>query len=248
MSRPVITVSEDTDTGEVARLLRAYRIKRVPVVRNGQVVGIVSRENLLRALAEQEAPHGARPHSATGRAGLLAGALAELDRHFEHPTPGERAARRANARSRRHKSSRRRISSGSSRITKARKRSIARSCIITQRKSGAAGCRSLSTGISRMRAGAIWFIRRASRPNTEKRSSCSCASRAKLCSDGGRTLNAGRTGLAGNIARRGGGAVSALERDLKPHGFHLVARVLEFPGGFPGDAGAFPRLGAVTTV
>ena len=39
MSRPVVTVGEDTDTGEIARLLTVYRIKRVPVVRNGQVVG-----------------------------------------------------------------------------------------------------------------------------------------------------------------------------------------------------------------
>ena len=41
MSAPVITVGEDTDLGEVARLLAAYRIKRVPVVRDGRVVGIV---------------------------------------------------------------------------------------------------------------------------------------------------------------------------------------------------------------
>lgn len=57
MSRPVVTVDEDTDTGEIARLLAAHRIKRVPVVRNGQVVGIVSRENLLRALASEEPRH-----------------------------------------------------------------------------------------------------------------------------------------------------------------------------------------------
>ena len=50
MSRPVITVAEDTDTGEIARLLAAHRIKRVPVVRNGQVVGIVSRENCCACL------------------------------------------------------------------------------------------------------------------------------------------------------------------------------------------------------
>jgi CBS domain-containing protein len=53
MSKPVITVGEDTDTGEIARLLAAHRIKRVPVVRNEQVVGIVSRENLLRRLANE---------------------------------------------------------------------------------------------------------------------------------------------------------------------------------------------------
>jgi hypothetical protein len=29
------------------------------------------------------------------------------------------------------------------------------------------------------------------------------------------------------------------ERDLKPHGFHLTARVLDFPGGIPGDIGLF---------
>jgi hypothetical protein len=27
------------------------------------------------------------------------------------------------------------------------------------------------------------------------------------------------------------------ERDLKPGGFHLAERVLDFPGGFPGDIG-----------
>ena len=29
------------------------------------------------------------------------------------------------------------------------------------------------------------------------------------------------------------------ERDLKPHGFHLSARVLDFPGDLPGDIGLF---------
>ena len=68
MSKPVVTVSEDTDTGEIARLLLAYRIKRVPVVRNGQVVGIVSRENLLRLLAKEESHHDVSPQRALSRA------------------------------------------------------------------------------------------------------------------------------------------------------------------------------------
>ena len=56
MSKPVITVSEDTDTAEIARLLATHRIKRVPVVRDGRVVGIVSRENLLRWMANEAHP------------------------------------------------------------------------------------------------------------------------------------------------------------------------------------------------
>jgi CBS domain-containing protein len=51
MSTPVVTVSEETEVGEIARLLAAHRIKRVPVVRDGRIIGIVSRADLLRALA-----------------------------------------------------------------------------------------------------------------------------------------------------------------------------------------------------
>jgi CBS domain-containing protein len=50
MSAPVITVSEGTEVGEIARLFVAHRIKRVPVVRDGRVIGIVAREDLLRTL------------------------------------------------------------------------------------------------------------------------------------------------------------------------------------------------------
>jgi CBS domain-containing protein len=50
MTRDVVTVSEDTDLAEIATLLETRRIKRVPVVREGKVVGIISRSNLVRAL------------------------------------------------------------------------------------------------------------------------------------------------------------------------------------------------------
>jgi CBS domain-containing protein len=50
MTRDVVTVTEDTDLGDVAALLEAKRVKRVPVMRDGKVVGIISRANLVRAL------------------------------------------------------------------------------------------------------------------------------------------------------------------------------------------------------
>jgi CBS domain-containing protein len=50
MSAPVITVGEETSLAEIARLLTTRRIKRVPVVRDDRVVGIVSRGDLVRAL------------------------------------------------------------------------------------------------------------------------------------------------------------------------------------------------------
>jgi signal-transduction protein with cAMP-binding, CBS, and nucleotidyltransferase domain len=41
----------DSTLGEIASLLKTNRIKRVPVVQDGTVVGIVSRANLVEALA-----------------------------------------------------------------------------------------------------------------------------------------------------------------------------------------------------
>lgn len=51
MTQDVVTVTEETPVAEVARLLETRRIKRVPVVRDGRLVGIVSRANLLHGLA-----------------------------------------------------------------------------------------------------------------------------------------------------------------------------------------------------
>lgn len=46
-----MTVEENTPLHTIARLLEKRRIKRVPVVRDGKLVGIVSRANLLQGIA-----------------------------------------------------------------------------------------------------------------------------------------------------------------------------------------------------
>jgi CBS domain-containing protein len=56
MTREAITVTEATGLDEIADLLETKRIKRVPVVRDGVLVGIVSRANLVRALAVTKPP------------------------------------------------------------------------------------------------------------------------------------------------------------------------------------------------
>jgi CBS domain-containing protein len=50
MSRKVISVSEDTPLADIAETLEKHHIKRVTVMRDGKLVGIVSRANLLRGL------------------------------------------------------------------------------------------------------------------------------------------------------------------------------------------------------
>lgn len=50
MSTELYTATEDTPADEIVSLMERRRIKRVPVLRDGKVVGIVTRANLLRAL------------------------------------------------------------------------------------------------------------------------------------------------------------------------------------------------------
>lgn len=51
MTRRVVTAAPDTPLSTIATLLEKNAIKRVPIVQDGKVVGIVSRANLLQALA-----------------------------------------------------------------------------------------------------------------------------------------------------------------------------------------------------
>lgn len=51
MSKRLITATEETPLGEIATLLERNRIKRIPIVRGSQLVGIVSQANLIQALA-----------------------------------------------------------------------------------------------------------------------------------------------------------------------------------------------------
>ena len=57
MTRDVITVDENMPLNEIAGLLERHHIKRVPVLREGSLAGIVSRANLLHGLANTIVDH-----------------------------------------------------------------------------------------------------------------------------------------------------------------------------------------------
>lgn len=78
MTTSVITADENDSLSELAGLLEERRIKRVPIIHNGRITGIVSRANLLHALASlpegtlqvpeptepaSKEPHGPDTHS-----------------------------------------------------------------------------------------------------------------------------------------------------------------------------------------
>ena len=54
MSKKIISVGEETAVEEIARLMTVQKIKRVPVMRGDNVVGIVSRADIVSAIARGE--------------------------------------------------------------------------------------------------------------------------------------------------------------------------------------------------
>ena len=74
MTRDVVSVTDATPVADIAAVLETKGIKRVPVLRDGRLVGVVSRANLVRALAMtiSERPSGAEADDRTIRDRLLA--------------------------------------------------------------------------------------------------------------------------------------------------------------------------------
>ena len=56
MTRELITVDINDPVSRVADLCIVHRVRRVPVMKNGQLVGIIARRDVLRALREEQVP------------------------------------------------------------------------------------------------------------------------------------------------------------------------------------------------
>ena len=56
MTIDLLTVSPDDPINKVADLCLVHRVRRVPVVENGRLLGLISRRDVLRALYETETP------------------------------------------------------------------------------------------------------------------------------------------------------------------------------------------------
>jgi CBS domain-containing protein len=77
MTPEVRTVAEDAPLEEVVHLMERHRVKRLPVMRDGKIVGIVSRANLMRAVVSLAL--AAQP-AAAGDAAIRERLLAELNK------------------------------------------------------------------------------------------------------------------------------------------------------------------------
>ncbi len=237
MSRPVVTVEEDTDIGEIARLLAAHRIKRVPVVREGRVVGIVSRENLLQALASEEGRHEVRTtEGVVARA--LGDVLAPLKWRFERPRHGTEphvAVMNQTDNLSVAAADFRRLAADFEN-KEAHRREDLRHSADKERQHRAEEL--IGTHIS---DGSWRHLVQEARTAAEQglREFLLLRFPSQLCSDGGRAVNVPDPGWPATLRGEAAEIYLRWSHDLKPQGFHLSARVVEFPDGMPGDIGLF---------
>lgn len=234
MSAPVVTVTEHTDISEIGNLLTTYKIKRVPVLRDGRIVGIVSRADLIRALTHLPRPNhthhaplfswadhgsGNNSHAEAKAPPAQTGSFATLT-PFTAPDLRSLVERAA--------------SKKAAQMQAARKASEGeqdhRVQEVIQQHVTDEHWREL-LGQARVAA---------ARGETEL---LILRFPSKLCSDSGRAINVPEPDWPATLRGEAAEVYWRWERELKPLGFHLLARVLDFPGGFIGDIGLFLHWG-----
>jgi CBS domain-containing protein len=238
MSAPVVTVGDTTPVREIAKLLADYHIKRVPVARDGKVVGIVSRADLLRAFVSDDAA-AAQPKQQSSFHGMIDGALTKLDVQFRQ---GDREADAEGAAAKAAPAEigptvadfKRLVADFGQR--KDQRHHDAGLAVAAQRRQAVATLIDQHIPDERWKS-ILHDARMAAEMGDREflllRFPCD------LCGDGGRAINAPLPEWPKTLRGEAAEIYLRWERDLKPRGFHLTARVLDFPGGKPGDIGLF---------
>ena len=236
MSSPVIEVGEQTDASEIAALLVQFHIKRVPVVHDGRLVGIVSRADLLQGLADS--PKSTTTAPAHG--GILAEAIASLDHRFfgRHAETAPGAApkpQEAEAESGLSVADFQALMTDFERH-RAKAAEAARHAAVLHRQEQVK--KLIDDHVREENWNAMLHNAREAAERGDKEYLL-LRFPSDLCVDGGRAINSALPDWPNSLRGEAAEIYLRWERDLKPRGFHLVARVLDFSGGMPGDVGLF---------
>ncbi len=234
MTAPLVTVAEDTPVEQIAQLLIIHHIKRVPVLRDGRIVGIVSRADLLRVAAA-----GAPLHTIAKPKASHSGFLGSLFGEYHRPawqvvpiaspggTPSKPSADRLAADDFRHLVED--FQHGEVQHQDEARRAAARQR--QERTAALIDAHVLDDGWRQM----LHRARVAAEHGQTELMLLQFPS--QLCIDSGRAINVAEHGWPAMLRGEPAEIYLRWERELKPHGFGLSARVLDFPGGKPGDIG-----------
>jgi CBS domain-containing protein len=232
MNSPVVCVEDSTDVSEVAQLIERYKYKRAPVLRHGRMVGIVSRADLVRAIALE---HQVRPPPEwlTGRRRRVlekSEPPPAIERLFPivpepmEPLPADATAQDFRALAEKHEAQENHLRLERRRLeremTKRRVEELA------QRRLSDKDWRHLLEKARQTAAAGMNEFMLIRFPS-------------QLCVDGGRAINAPDPDWPDTLRGEPADVFNRWRVELRPRGFRLAAQIIEFPDGIPGDAALF---------
>jgi CBS domain-containing protein len=238
MTAPVVSVAESAELGEIAQLIEQHKIKRVPVVRDGRMIGLVSRADIVRAIAaEREGPPP--PAWLTPKRRRITPEAADA----LPPPPTTIAPTRIIAQTTHSLSV-------ESDVTAQDFRALVKKHESEEQQRDAEG-RRLAREIREQRVKKLAERRLSEGRWRELLESArqSAASGTKefmlicfpsqLCTDGGRAINAPDPAWPSTLRGEPADIFARWRDELKPRGFQLAAQIISFPEGMPGDAALF---------
>lgn len=240
MTSPVITVSEETNIEEIAKLLNQYKIKRVPVLSGGKMVGIVSRADLIMAMTTGVKSESL-PHSQNK--GFFSRAI-EAFHHSANNLSENQPKPLPEAHSEQSNSEQEKIFSAShfQKLVKNFYSAKRQSELSEQEKIKLEHEKQVEELIKHHLEDEEWknILKLAEEAAIRgEKEFMILRFPNELCSDGGRAINISENNWQETLRGETAEIYIKWQRDLRPQGFHLSAKVLEYPNGFIGDIGLF---------
>jgi CBS domain-containing protein len=235
MSAPLIFIAPDTPADEIAALLHWRRIKRLPVLQDGRLVGIVSRTDLLAVVEQLDRLSRTKNQRAPGLLKFLESLAGGANLSGGVPSAGAMSSAA-------HQSQNR----FSADVFRSESRGFEREAIVRAAEEEAAeleGRRREAREILRRHVSESSWRRLLDRAEAaaQRGDKEFLLQRfpSDLCSDGGRMIGVAESGWERTLPSEPAEIVERWRYELKPKGFRLVARIVSYVDGVLGDVGLF---------
>ena len=243
MSTPLITIDPTTPAPEIAQTLRAHNIKRLPVVHNGEVVGIVTRTDLLGVIDDLRKFPGATRDAAARLLkfiGSLAGSEDLLIGQRPHSPSAAHAATAPPAPAPPLSAEQFREA------VRAYKQEAVDRDAEAKREAELARKRQVDAVMQTHVSTGMWrkLIDQADvAARHGEKEFLLLRFPSDLCSDGGRMIDVAEPGWEQTLRGEAAEMYARWRSDLKPKGFGLSAKIVSYDDGILGDIGLFLTWG-----
>jgi CBS domain-containing protein len=234
MSAPLISISTSAPVRDIAETLQVHRIKRLPVIENGKVLGIVSRADLLRVVqmiprtrVEEESGAGLLSFLESMIGGKSLRGVPERQATPAKMPDEEKGAAPSALSAKAFRDVVRAYKAESQDHTQAFKREAQLKreqeirALLDQRVSDDQWSKMLDQAKLAARSGDQEFLM--------------LRFPSDLCSDGGRKIDVAEEGWEGTLRGEAADLYSRWRMELKPQGFGLSARIVSYEDGIIGD-------------